>query len=75
MVPKKFILLALLAACPALANTLIVGDVDHSLGMGSLWIHEDQLFGLPLNTGGSNQQIYWAGAITISVDQYVRQVF
>jgi hypothetical protein len=75
MVPKKFILLALVAAFPALANTLKVGDVDHSLGMGSLWIHEDQLFGLPLNTGGSNQQIYWAGAITISVDQYVRQVF
>ena len=80
MALKRFILLALVATCPALANTLIVTGIDTSLGMGSLgtgsvWIHEDQLFGLPGDTGGSNEQVEWAGAIDITVDNYIRQVF
>ena len=75
MVLKKFILLALLAACPALANTLFVSGIDVSLGMGSFWIHTDQQLGLPGDTGGSNEQVYWAGAIDITVDNYIRQVF
>jgi hypothetical protein len=79
MVPKKFILLTLLAACPVLANTLIVNNVDTSMGMGSLgsgsvWIHEDQAW-VQGDTGGSNVQVEWAGAIDITVDSYVRQVF
>ena len=79
MVLKRFILLALLAACPALANTLIVNGVDTSLGMGSLgtgsvWIHEDKTW-VPGDTGGSNVLVQWAGAIDITVDSYVRQVF
>src|ERR1039458_6268564 len=79
MVLKRFILLALLAACPALANTLIVNGVDTSLGMGSLgtgsvWIHEDKTW-VTGDTGGSNVLVQWAGAIDITVDSYVRQVF
>jgi hypothetical protein len=75
MVLKKFILLALLTACPVLANTLLVNGVDGALGMGGFWIHTDQQLGLPGDTGGSNEQVYWAGAIDITVDNYVRQVF
>jgi hypothetical protein len=75
MVPKKFILLALLTVCPVLANTLFVNGVDGALGMGSFWIHTDQLLGLPGDTAGGNEQVYWAGAIDITVDNYVRQVF
>lgn len=67
---KNFILLALLSACPALANTITVTGVDNALGMGSLWIHTDQQ-----NNGGSNEQVYWSGAIDINVDGYIRQVF
>jgi hypothetical protein len=70
MLPKKLILLALLAAFPVLANTLYVNGVDGALGMGSFWIHT-----IPPDKPEGNELVYWAGAIDITVDNYVRQVF
>ena len=75
MVPKKFILLALLSACPALANTLFVNGVDGALGMGpfgSTRINSWDSREIPVE---AQRQVYWAGAIDITVDNYIRQVF
>ena len=44
---------------------MIVSDVDHPLGMGSLWIDEK---GVP-------EGLYWAGGVDIVVDGYARVVF
>ena len=66
MLLKRFLLFALLTACPAVANTIIVTGVDSGLGLQqSLYVDEN----------GASTQIYWAGGIDINVDGYMRQVF
>ena len=65
MVVKKVILLLLLSACAAFANSIIVQSIDASLGMSSVYI----------NQSGTPTSIYWAGAIDINVDNFIRQVF
>jgi hypothetical protein len=60
---KRLILLALLSACPVLANTLIVVGTDNSLGQ-NMWISEN----------GTNKQV-WSGGIDLTVDSYARVVF
>jgi hypothetical protein len=64
MTPKKIILLALLSACPALADVMVVTGVEGSLGE-SIWIDES---GVP-------KQLDWAGGVDITVDNYPRVVF
>lgn len=66
MVPKRLILLVLLSACPALANTMIVTGVNTNLGLlNTLW----------MNVGGSNERLYFAGGVDVFVDGFVREVF
>ena len=65
MALKILILLALLTTCSALANTIVVNDVDQVLGQSSLYINEN----------GTNNALYWAGGIDIAVDGYTRAVF
>src|ERR1035438_3241436 len=58
MIPKKLILLALLAGCPAFATSAIYVDIDPSVGLkNSLWI----------NDGGTNTQLYFAGGIDLTI--------
>src|ERR1017187_5721649 len=58
MVLKKFLLLALLSACPVLATSAIYVDIDPSVGLkNSLWINE----------GGKNTQLYFAGGIDLTI--------
>ena len=65
MTPKKFILLALLSACPALADPIVV-TINNAYGMqGSLWIHDQN----------GNEPLYFAGGINIVVDTTTRVVF
>jgi hypothetical protein len=64
MIPKKFILLALLSALPALADVLAVTGVEGGLGE-SIWIDES----------GAPKQLDWAGGVDITVDNYPRVVF
>ncbi|MCX6633348.1 MAG: Cys-Gln thioester bond-forming surface protein [Candidatus Solibacter sp.] len=68
MVTKRFILLALLAVCPALANTIIVVGTHNSLGQ-TTWINETAPGGTPTNLAA------WAGGIDINIDGYSRVVF
>lgn len=68
MVTKRFILLILLIACPALANTIIVDGGNNSLGE-TTWINETAPGGTPTNLGA------WAGGIDINVDGYSRVAF
>jgi hypothetical protein len=66
MVLKRVLWLALLIVYPAFANTIIVTGVDSALGwQQSLYINEN----------GSNDQLYWSGAIDITIDGWTRQVF
>jgi hypothetical protein len=62
---KKIILLAVLTACTALANTIIVTGIDSSMGLQSIYMDEN----------GASTPIFWSGAIDINVDGYIRQVF
>ena len=63
---KKLALLALLAASPAISNTIIVTGLNASLGVQqSLWFDQDGVAG----------QEYWVGAIIISLDGYPRDTF
>ena len=58
--------LALLIVYPACANTIIVTGVDSALGwQQSLYINEN----------GSNNQLYWSGAIDIAIDGWTRMIF
>jgi hypothetical protein len=66
MVLKRFLLVALLTVCPVVANTILVTGVDSSLGL------QQSIY---LNENGAPTQIYWAGAIDISVDGYTRLVY
>ena len=61
----KSVLLLVVSAAPALANTIIVNNVDTTLGEYSLYINET----------GTNTSAYWVGGIGISVDGYSRSVF
>ncbi len=61
----KGLLLLVVSAVPALANTIIVNNVDTSLGEYNVYINEN----------GTNTSAYWAGGIAISVDGYSRSVF
>jgi hypothetical protein len=66
MITQRLILLLLLAACPAAANTLIVNNVDNAVGLqNSLWINES----------GTDSLLYFAGGIDITVDGYSRLVY
>jgi hypothetical protein len=64
MLLKGFVLLVVSAAS-ALANTIIVNNVDTSLGQ----------YYLNINENGANTSAYWVGGIDISVDGYSRSVF
>jgi hypothetical protein len=63
MLLRKLIWLAVLAAWPAVANTLIVVGADNSYGE-NIWIDEN----------GANKQV-WSGGIDIKVDGYSRMAF
>src|SRR4051794_38326678 len=66
MVSNRVLWLALLAVYPIGANTIIVTGVDSALGwQQSLYINES----------GSNNQLYWSGAIDITIDGWSRLVF
>src|ERR1035438_10456477 len=65
MIHKSIILLALLTACTAFGNTIIVSGIDSAMGMQNIYMDEN----------GAATPIYWSGAIDINVDSYVRQVF
>jgi hypothetical protein len=65
---RKIILLTLLTACAALANTIIVTGVNSAMGLQqSLYVNENGV--APVDP------LYFAGAIDIVVDGYTRQVF
>jgi hypothetical protein len=66
MVLKRVVWLAILIVYPACANTIIVTGVDSAL--------EWQQF-LYINENGSNNQLYWSGAIDIAIDGWARLVF
>jgi len=60
------LLVALFSAVPVLANTIIVNAVDNAYGwQNSLYIDES----------GTNEQLYFAGGIDISVDGYSRLAY
>ena len=61
----KGLLLLVVSAAPALANTIIVNNVDTTLGEYSVYLNEN----------GVNTSAYWAGGILITVDGYARSVF
>lgn len=55
----------MLSVSAVLANSIIVTGIDPSLGLQSIYVNEK----------GTPTSIYWSGAIDISVDGYIRQVF
>src|ERR1019366_2624616 len=61
----KSVLLLVVSAAPALANTIVVNNVDTTLGE----------YYVNLNEKGTNTSAYWAGGILITVDGYSRSVF
>lgn len=63
MLLRKIIWLAVLAAWPAVANTLIVVGADNSYGE-NIWIDEN----------GTNKQV-WSGGIDIKVDGFSRMAY
>ena len=66
MAPKGLILLVLFAACPAVANTIVITGVDTAVGyLNSLWIYDN----------GTNSQVYFAGGIDVTVDGYSRLLY
>ena len=68
MVLKRFALLALLSALPAVANTIMVTGVNSGLGLqSSVYVNE--------NGVAPTDPLFFAGAIDIVVDGYTRQVF
>jgi hypothetical protein len=60
---KRFMLLAMLSAWPAVANTIIVSGTDAALGK-DVYIYDN----------GVNQSV-WAGGIDIKVNGYTRLAF
>jgi len=63
---KRLAVLVLLAASPAISNTIIVTGLNSALGVQqSLWFDQDGVAG----------EEYWVGAIAISLDGYPRNTF
>ena len=67
MIRKVLLSLALLSACPALATTLIVNDIDRATGVAenSLWI----------DIGGTPTKVWFAGGIDVTVGGYNRLLY
>ena len=66
LVIKTLVLIAVLTACPAFATTIIVNNIDSATGLtNALW----------LNVNGTNEQLWFAGGLDVTVDGASRLVY
>ena len=66
MALKILVLIAVLTACPAFATTIIVNNIDSATGLtNALW----------LNVNGTNEQLWFAGGLDVTVDGASRLVY